>query len=187
MSISTSEFRRGLKIEWEGKPYEVLEYQHSKVAKGQATVRTRLRDLTTGRVLEVNFRSGDTFERPDLEEKEMQYLYQEGDRYVFMDLEVYDQIYLDREQLGEAWKFLQENVTVKVLYYKGRPIGVELPNTVELRVVETEPGVRGDTVSGGSKPAKLETGAVVQVPLFINEGDVIRVDTRTGEYVERVS
>jgi len=187
MSISTSDFRRGLKIEWEGKPYEVLEYQHSKVAKGQATVRTKLRDLTTGRVLEVNFRSGDTFERPDLEEKEMQYLYQEGDRYVFMDLEVYDQIYLDRDQLGEAWKFLQENVTVRVLYYKGRPIGVELPNTVELRVVETEPGVRGDTVSGGSKPAKLETGAVVQVPLFINEGDVIRVDTRTGEYVERVS
>ena len=187
MSISTSEFRRGLKIEWEGKPYEVLEYQHSKVAKGQATVRTRLRDLTTGRVLEVNFRSGDTFERPDLEEKEMQYLYQEGDRYVFMDLEDYDQIYLDREQLGEAWKFMQENVTVKVLYYKGRPLGVELPNTVELRVVETEPGVRGDTVSGGSKPAKLETGAVVQVPLFINEGDVIRVDTRTGQYVERVS
>ncbi len=187
MSLSTSDFRRGLKIEWEGKPYEVLEYQHSKVAKGQATVRTKLRDLTTGRVLEVNFRSGDTFERPDLEEKEVQYLYQEGDRYVFMDLEVYDQIYLDRDQLGEAWKFLQENVVVRVLYYKGKPIGVELPNTVELRVVETEPGVRGDTVSGGSKPAKLETGAVVQVPLFINEGDVIKVDTRTGEYVERVS
>ncbi|MBX6423937.1 elongation factor P [Thermosulfurimonas sp. F29] len=187
MSISTSDFRRGLKIEWEGKPYEVLEYQHSKVAKGQATVRTRLRDLATGRVLEVNFRSGDTFDRPDLEEKEMQYLYREGDRYVFMDLEVYDQIYLDRDQLGEAWKFLQENITVRVLYYRGKPIGVELPNTVELRVEETEPGVRGDTVSGGSKPARLETGAVVQVPLFINEGDVIRVDTRTGEYVERVS
>ncbi len=187
MAYSTSDFRRGLKIEWEGKPYEVLEYQHSKVAKGQATVRTKLRDLITGRVLEVNFRSGDKFERPDLEEKEMQYLYQEGDRYVFMDLEDYDQIYLTREQLGEAWKFLQENINVSVLYYRGKPIGVELPNTVELRVVETEPGVRGDTVSGGSKPAKLETGAVVQVPLFINEGDLIRVDTRTGEYVERVS
>ena len=157
------------------------------MAKGQATVRTKLRDLTTGRVLEVNFRSGDTFEKPDLEEKEMQYLYQEGDRYVFMDLEDYDQVYLEKEQLGEAWKFLQENVHVYVLYYKGRPIGVELPKTVELRVVETEPGVRGDTVSGGSKPAKLETGAVVQVPLFVNEGDVIRVDTRTGQYVERVS
>ncbi|WP_297057957.1 elongation factor P [Thermosulfurimonas sp.] len=187
MSISTSEFRRGLKIEWEGKPYEVLEYQHSKVAKGQATVRTKLRDLLTGRVLEVNFRSGDTFERPDLEEREMQYLYREGDRYVFMDLEDYDQVYLDKDQLGEAWKFLQENINVYVLYYRGKPIGVELPKTVELRVVETEPGVRGDTVSGGSKPAKLETGAVVQVPLFVNEGDVIRVDTRTGSYVERVS
>ncbi|HFC97447.1 MAG TPA: elongation factor P [Thermosulfurimonas dismutans] len=187
MSISTSEFRRGLKIEWEGKPYEVLEYQHSKVAKGQATVRTKLRDLLTGRVLEVNFRSGDTFERPDLEEREMQYLYREGERYVFMDLEDYDQVYLDKDQLGEAWKFLQENINVYVLYYRGKPIGVELPKTVELRVVETEPGVRGDTVSGGSKPAKLETGAVVQVPLFVNEGDVIRVDTRTGSYVERVS
>ncbi|OAQ20248.1 elongation factor P [Thermosulfurimonas dismutans] len=186
MAYTTSDFRRGLKIEWEGKPYEVLEYQHSKVAKGQATVRTKLRDLTTGRVLEVNFRSGERFERPDLEEKEMQYLYQEGDRYVFMDLEDYDQVYLDKDQLGEAWKFLQENVNVFVLYYKGKPIGVELPNTVELKVVETEPGVRGDTVSGGSKPAKLETGAVVQVPLFINEGDLIKVDTRTGEYVERV-
>ncbi len=187
MAYTTSDFRRGLKIEWEGKPYEVLEYQHSKVAKGQATVRTKLRDLTTGRVQEVNFRSGERFEKPDLEEKEMQYLYQEGDRYVFMDMEDYDQVYLDRDQLGEAWKFLQENVTVSVLYYKGKPIGVELPNTVELRVVETEPGVRGDTVSGGSKPAKLETGAVVQVPLFVNEGDVIKVDTRTGQYVERVS
>lgn len=186
MAYTTSDFRRGLKIEWEGKPYEVLEYQHSKVAKGQATVRTKLRDLTTGRVLEVNFRSGERFERPDLEEKEMQYLYQEGDRYVFMDLEDYDQVYLDKDQLGEAWKFLQENINVFVLYYKGKPIGIELPNTVELKVVETEPGVRGDTVSGGSKPAKLETGAVVQVPLFINEGDLIKVDTRTGEYVERV-
>ena len=186
MACSTSDFRRGLKIEWEGKPYEVLEYQHSKVAKGQATVRTKLRDLMTGRVLEVNLRSGERFEKPDLEEKEMQYLYQEGDRYVFMDLEDYDQVYLDKNQLGEAWKLLQENINVFVLYYKGKPIGIELPNTVELKVVETEPGVRGDTVSGGSKPAKLETGAVVQVPLFINEGDTIKVDTRTGEYVERV-
>ncbi len=187
MAYTTSDFRRGLKIEWEGKPYEVLEYQHSKVAKGQATVRTKLRDLITGRVLEVNFRSGDRFEKPDLEERQMQYLYKEDDRYVFMDLEDYDQVYLHEDQLGDAWKFLQESISVTVLYYRGKPIGVELPNTVELRVVETEPGVRGDTVSGGSKPAKLETGAVVQVPLFINEGDVIRVDTRTGEYVERVS
>ncbi len=186
MSVSTSDFRRGLKIEWEGKPYEVIEFQHSKVAKGQATVRTKLRDLITGRVLEVNFRSGDKFERPDLEEKEMQYLYAEGDRYVFMDMEDYDQVYLTKEQLGEASKYLQENIMVKVLYYKGRPIGVDLPITVELKVVETEPGVRGDTVSGGSKPAKLETGAVIKVPLFINEGDVIKVDTRTGAYVERV-
>ncbi len=185
MSYSTSEFRRGLKIEWEGKPYEVLEYQHSKVAKGQATIRTRLRDLITGRVLEVNFRSGEKFKRPDLEEKEMQYLYSEGERYIFMDMEEYDQIYLDKDNLGDAWKFLQENIIVKILYYKGKPIGVELPITVELRVVETDPGIRGDTVSGGSKPAKLETGAVIKVPLFINEGDLIRVDTRSGTYIER--
>uniref|UniRef100_A0A832LUV1 Elongation factor P n=1 Tax=Caldimicrobium thiodismutans TaxID=1653476 RepID=A0A832LUV1_9BACT len=187
MSYTTSDFRRGLKIEWEGKPYEILEFQHSKVAQGQATVRTKLKDLVTGRVLEVNFRSGEKFNKPDLQEREMQYLYKEGNRYVFMDLDDYDQIYIDEKDIGEAAKFLIENLQVYVLYYKGKVIGIELPKVVEIRVVKTEPGVRGDTVGTATKPATLETGAVIQVPLFIQEGDLIKVDTRTGEYLERAS
>jgi len=187
MAYTTADFRRGLKIEWEGKPYEVIEFQHSKVAQGQATVRTRLRDLLTGRVIEVNFRSGDKFEKPDLQKREVQYLYKEGDRFVFMDLEDYDQIYVSEEETGEAAKFLSENMQVYILYYKGKVIGIELPKVVELKVVKTEPGVKGDTVGTATKSATLETGVVIQVPLFIEEGDVIKVDTRTGEYIERAS
>ncbi|RKX61189.1 MAG: elongation factor P [Thermodesulfobacteriota bacterium] len=186
MSYSTSDFRRGLKIEWEGKPYEILEYQHVKVSKNQPTVRTKLKDLITGRVLEVNFRAGDKFEKPDFEEKEVQYLYKDADQYVFMDLEDYDQIYVSKDEIGDSAKFLKENLNVCILYYKGKVIGIELPNIVELKVIETEPGVKGDTVGTATKPAKLETGLVIQVPLFINEGDIIKVDTRTGKYVERV-
>lgn len=187
MSYTTSDFRRGLKIEWEGKPYEIIEFQHSKVAQGQATVRTKLKDLITGRVLEVNFRAGEKFNKPDLQEREMQFLYKEGDRFVFMDLEDYDQIYLTKEEVGEAWKFLPENLQVSVLYFRGKVIGIELPKVVELRVIKTEPGVKGDTVGTATKPATLETGATIQVPLFIDEGDVVKIDTRTGEYVERAS
>lgn len=186
MAYSTSDFRKGLKIEWEGKPYEILDFQHLKVAQSQATVKTKLKDLITGRVLEVNFRSGERFEKPELEEKEMEYLYKDGSNFIFMDLEDYDQIYLDEKDVGEASKFLKENLKVSILFYKGKAIGIELPKVVELKVVETEPGFKGDTVGSVSKPAKLETGIVVQVPLFINEGDIIKVDTRTGEYVERV-
>ncbi len=185
MSFTTSDFRRGLKIEWEGKPYEIIEFQHSKVAQGQATVRTKLRDLITGRVLEVNFRSGERFEKPDLEEKKVQYLYKEGDRFVFMDMEEYDQIYVGAEEVGDAEKYLTENLEVSILYYKGKIIGIELPKVVELKVVATEPGVKGDTVGTATKAATLETGIVLQVPLFVKEGDVVRVDTRTGEYLER--
>ncbi len=185
MAYSTSDFRRGLKIEWEGKPYEILEYQHVKVSKNQPTVRTKLKDLLTGRVLEVNFRAGDKFEKPDFQEKEVQYLYKDGDQYVFMDLEEYDQIFVQEKELGDSAKFLKENLNVYLLYYKGKVIGIELPKVVELKVVETEPGVKGDTVGTPTKPAKLETGAVIQVPIFINEGDIIKVDTRTGEYIER--
>ncbi len=186
MAYTTSDFRRGLKIEWEGKPYEILEFQHLKVAQSQATVRTKLKDLITGRVLEVNFRSGDRFEKPELEEREVQYLYKDGSNFVFMDLEDYDQLYLTQKEVGEASKFLKENLNVSILFYKGKPIGIELPKAVELKVVETEPGFKGDTVGSTTKPAKLETGLVVQVPLFINKGDIIRVDTKTGEYIERV-
>ena len=183
---STTDFRRGLKIEYKGEPYEIVDFQHVKPGKGAAFVKTRMKNLLTGNVLDINFRSGDKFEKPDLEEKEMQYLYADGDSYWFMDVETYEQVAIPLEHIKEKVGYLQENVQVAILFYKGKAIDVELPNFVELKVVETEPGVRGDTVSGGSKPAKLETGLVVNVPLFINEGDVIKIDTRTGEYVERV-
>ena len=183
---TTSDIRRGLKIEFKGEPYEVIEFLHVKPGKGQAFVRTKLKNLITGAVLEHNFRTSDRIPRPSLEEREMQFLYKEDAHYCFMDLETYDQIFLDAEQI-EKRNFLKENTIVKMLFFNEKPVGVELPNTVDLEVVKTEPGVRGDTATGGSKPATLETGAVIQVPLFINEGDIVRVDTRTSEYVERVS
>lgn len=183
---STADFRKGLKIEWEGKPFLIVDFLHVKPGKGGAFVRTKLKNMINGRVIDQTFRSGEKVGIPDLEEKEVQYLYREGDQFVFMDNETYDQVYLTAEQVGEQARFLQENITIKLLYFNKEPIGLELPNFVELTVTATEPGVKGDTASGGSKPATLETGAVIQVPLFISEGDRIRVDTRTGEYLERV-
>lgn len=183
---STADFRKGLKIEWEGTPYVIVEFQHVKPGKGGAFVRTKIKNLINGRVIDQTFRSGEKVGRPDLEEKDMQYLYAEGDRYCFMDNETYEQIYLTAEQLGDSKDFLQDNLNLKVLYYKGQPIAVELPTFVELAVTHTEPGFKGDTATGGSKPATLETGAVIQVPLFIEIGDRLKVDTRTGTYVERV-
>ncbi|MFH0811439.1 MAG: elongation factor P [Pseudomonadota bacterium] len=184
---STSDFRRGLKIELDGIPYAIIEFQHVKPGKGGAFVRTKLKNLVAGRVIDKTFRAGEKVGKPDLVEKSMQYLYAEGSQYYFMDNETYEQTFLTQEQLGESKNFLQENVTVTILYYQGKPIGVDLPIFVELRVIKTEPGVRGDTASGGSKPATLETGTVIQAPLFINEGDKVRIDTRTGEYTERIS
>ncbi|MGQ9921820.1 MAG: elongation factor P [Desulfobacca sp.] len=183
---STADFRKGLKIEWEGTPYIIVEFQHVKPGKGGAFVRTKIKNLITGRVIDQTFRSGEKVERPDLQEKDMQYLYAEGDRYCFMDNGTYEQIYLTADQLGDSKDFLQDNLNLKVLYYKGQPIAVELPTFVELTVTHTEPGFKGDTASGGSKPATLETGAVIQVPLFIDIGDRLKVDTRTGTYVERL-
>ena len=183
---STADFRKGLKIEWEGTPYIIVEFQHVKPGKGGAFVRTKIKNLITGRVIDQTFRSGEKVERPDLQEKDMQYLYAEGDRYCFMDNETYEQIYLTADQLGDSKDFLQDNLNLKVLYYRGQPIAVELPTFVELTVTHTEPGFKGDTASGGSKPATLETGAVIQVPLFIEIGDRLKVDTRTGTYVERL-
>ncbi len=183
---STADFRKGLKIEWEGTPYIIVEFQHVKPGKGGAFVRTKIKNLINGRVIDQTFRSGEKVGRPDLQEKDMQYLYAEGDRYCFMDNETYEQIYLTAEQLGDSKDFLQDNLNLKVLYYKGQPIAVELPTFVELTVTHTEPGFKGDTATGGSKPATLETGAVIQVPLFIEIGDRLKVDTRTGTYVERV-
>lgn len=183
--IDTSDFKNGLSIEIEGEVYTILEFQHVKPGKGGAFVRTRLRHVKTGRVQDKTFRAGEKMEQARLERKKVQYLYNTGDEFIFMDLEDYDQIPLRTEQVGDARKFLTDGLEVDLTLYKGELMGVELPITIEARVQQTDPGVRGDTATGGSKPATLETGAVVQVPLFVNVGDVIRVDTRTGEYVDR--
>jgi elongation factor P len=184
MPASTAEFRRGLKIEVDGNPYSIVDFQHVKPGKGGAFVRTKLKHLRLGTVVDRTFRSGEKFELVDFEQKPMQFLYRD-DQFHFMSLENYEQIALSPQELGDAASYLKENMEVELLYINGAPVGVELPTFAELRVVKTDPGIRGDTASGGSKPATLETGAVVSVPLFINEGDVLKVDTRTGDYIER--
>lgn len=186
MQVSTAEFRKGLRIVFDGEPYTIVDFQHVKPGKGGAFVRTRLKHLREGRVIDNTFRSGEKVELVDFQERRMQFLYRD-DRYHFMDLETYEQVSLSPDEVGEAALYLKENTEVKVLYIGGAPATIELPNFIELTIVETEPGVRGDTAQGGSKPARLETGAVVQVPLFLNEGDVVKVDTRTGEYLGRVA
>jgi elongation factor P len=184
---STAEFRRGLKIELDGKPYIMVDFQHVKPGKGGAFVRTKLKSLVTGAVLEKTFRSGEKVEKPHLEEKHMQYLYRDTDGFHFMDTDTYDQIYIAADHVGSSADFLSEGLELMVLYHDNVPISLELPTFVELPIIRTEPGVKGDTASGGTKPAKLSTGLMVQVPLFVNEGDILKVDTRTGEYIERVS
>ena len=184
--ISTSDFRKGLKVEYKGEPCEIIDFQHVKMGRGGAIVRTKLKNLKTGAVLEDTFRSGEKLDPPGLEEKTMQYLYSQDQLYYFMDMETYEQIPLRLEQLGDSQKFLRENMTVKILNHKDMPISIELPTFVELTVTKTDPaGFRGDTTSGSGKPATLETGAIVKVPFHINEGDKIRIDTRTSEYIER--
>ena len=185
--IDTSEFRKGLKIEIDGEPFEIVEFQHVKPGKGSAFVRTSIRSLLTGRVLQPTFKSGDKVGRPDVEEKEMQFLYKQGEDYYFMDTRSYEQTFINEKVLGEQRSFLKENVNASILFYNGKAIGVSLPNSVDLRVVKCDPGVRGDTVSGALKPAVLETGYQVQVPLFINEGDILKIDTRDGKYLTRVA
>lgn len=184
--ISTNEFRKGAKIEYKGEPFEIVDFQHVKMGRGGAIVRTKLKSLKTGSVLEDTFRSGEKFESPHLDERQMQYLYAEGDFHFFMDTETFEQVPITTSHLGDSKKYLKENMTVKILNYRGEPLTVELPTFVELVVAETEPGFKGDTASGSSKPATVETGAVVRVPFHINKGDVIRIDTRTSEYIERV-
>ncbi len=186
-SISTNNFKNGAKIELDGAPYTIVEFQHVKPGKGGAFVRTKLKNLKTGRVLEKTFRAGEKVDAAEVEEKSMQYLYPEGDNFCFMDNQTYEQTFLTAEQLDESRNFLQENTDVKIVFHRGAPIGLELPTFVEMEVVDTDPGMKGDTASGGSKPATLNTGAVVQVPLFINIGDKIRLDTRTGQYMDRTS
>lgn len=183
---TTTDFRKGLKIEIGGEPYLIVDFQHVKPGKGGAFVRTRLKSLMTGNVIDQTFRSGDRVDKPDLEEREMQFLYESEGEYHFMDTKNYEQLFLTAEQLGEGKGYLKENLVIKALFHNGRPIGVEFPNFVELKVIQTEPGVRGDTATGATKPATLESGAVIQVPLFVETGEVIRIDTRTHEYIERV-
>ena len=183
---NTAEFKKGLKIEIDGSPYTIVDFQHVKPGKGGAFVRTKMKNLLTGRVLDQTFRSGERVKKPDLVEKEMQYLYRDGDRYCLMDNETYEQIMLTADQVGEARQYLTENMAVKVLFFNQQPVAVEVPLFVELEVAQSEPGVKGDTAAGGTKPATLESGVTIQVPLFINEGDRVKVDTRTGAYIERV-
>ena len=183
---STPDFRKGLRIEINGEPFTIVDFLHVKPGKGGAFVRTTMKSLITGNVLERTFRSGEKVDKPDLEEKEMQFLYESEGEYHFMDMETYEQLFLTADQLGDNKGYLQENVVCTVLFHNGKPLGVEVPIFVELAVANTEPGVRGDTASGGSKPATLITGLVVQVPLFVNEGEVLKIDTRTGKYIERV-
>jgi len=185
-AISANDMRGGMAVVLDGQVHVVISYQHIKRGRGSAFVRCRLKNIETGAIYEKTFSPDEKIEQAYIDRKPMQYLYSDGDNFYFMDTQTYEQTGLSSEDLGDNVNFLKEGLELTALLYNGRLVGVELPTFVELEVVETEPGVRGDTVSGGSKPARLETGAVVQVPLFVNAGDVIRVDTRTGEYVERV-
>ena len=187
MAVDTSQFKNGLKIDIDGQPFVITYFQHVKPGKGGAFVRTKLKNLLSGRVVERTFRSGEKAEEADVQERQMQYLYNDGEALVFMDNESYDQIPIGEEVLGEAVQYLLENMQVEILFWKGKPVNVQLPNYIEARVTHSEPGVKGDTSSGATKPATIESGATLNVPLFIEEGDLIRVDTRTGEYSERVN
>ena len=187
MIAATSEFRKGLKILVDKEPFTIVEFQHVKPGKGGAFVRTRIKSLVTGNVLDRTFRSGDKVEIPEMEEKEMQYMYKEGNNYYFMDVNTYDQLFVEEENLADAKNYLKEGLVINVSFYKGKAIGVDLPNFVDLKVVKTEPGMKGDTAQNATKPAELESGYVLQVPLFLEEGEVIKIDTRSGEYITRVS
>jgi len=182
----TQDFRKGLKIEYEGGLWNIAECNHVKPGKGVAFVKTRLKNMIDGRTIDVNFRSGDKVGAPDVNEVTMQVLYQDAEGWHFMNNHSFEQLYITFEDLGDTAQFLKDDISVDVMLYNGRPIGVSLPNFVELKITECEPGVRGDTAQGGTKPATLETGAVVQVPLFVEEGEMIKVDTRTGDYSSRV-
>ena len=186
MQVSTAEFKKGLRIVFDDQPYVIVDFQHVKPGKGGAFVRTKLKHMKLGKVIDNTFRAGEKMELVDFEEKHMQFLYKD-DRYHFMDTESYEQVSLSADEVGDAREYLKENTEVDVLYINGSPVTVDLPNFVELAIAQTDPGVRGDTAQGGNKPATLETGAVLQVPLFLNEGDVVKVDTRTGEYLGRVA
>jgi elongation factor P len=183
--ISVNDFRTGLTIEVDGEIFSVIEFQHVKPGKGAAFVRSKLKNLRNGNLVEKTFRAGENVNRAQIENREVQYLYNPGNEYVFMDNQTFDQFSLDKKQLEWEINFLKENMNVNIQFYQGEIIGINLPNSVELKVVETEPGIRGNTATGATKNAKLETGLNVQVPLFINEGDVLLIDTREGKYISR--
>jgi len=183
---TTADFRNGMTMMVEGDLYTIVEFLHVKPGKGGAFVRTKLKNVRTGRVVDRTFRAGESITKARIDRREMQYLYRSGDQFFLMDTSTYEQIPISADMVGDTAKFLAESANVQVLFHENQVIGLELPIFVELRVKETEPGVRGNTASGGSKPAKLESGAVVQVPFFIDVNDVIKVDTRKGIYVERV-
>ena len=183
--ISASDFRNGVTFEMDGKVMQVVEFQHVKPGKGAAFVRTKMKTIITGGVTETSFNPTAKFEQAFVERKDMEYSYNDGDLYYFMDMETYDMLPISKDMLGDAFKFVKENMSCKVMSYKGSVFGVEPPNFVELEVTETDPGFKGDTATNVTKPATLETGAEIKVPLFINPGDKIKIDTRTGEYLER--
>ncbi|MCT4687080.1 elongation factor P [Vallitalea sp.] len=183
--VSAGDFRNGLTIQYENQIYTVIEFQHVKPGKGAAFVRTKLKNLKTGSVIEKTFRPTEKMPKAHIEKKDMQYLYTDGDLFHFMDSETYDQIAINSDQIGDTLKFVKENDMVKILSHEGEVFGIEPPLFVELDIIHTEPGVKGDTATGATKPAEVETGASVNVPLFVNIGDKIKIDTRTGEYLSR--
>jgi len=183
--LSTTDFRKGLRIKIEGEPYYIIDFQHARTAQRRAFVRTKLKHIKTGAVLEKTFSAGENFEEPDFEEKTMQYLYSDQDEYVFMDIRSYDQVVLKKEQVGEYKWYLKENAEYKVLFFEGNAVSMDLPTSVVLRVASTEPAIKGDSVTNITKNATLDTGLTVRVPLFVKEGESVKVDTRTGEYIER--
>jgi len=184
--ISTQQFRKGAKIEYDGKPYVMVDFQHVNPGKGGAFCRTKLKNLETGQVLEVTFKSGDMVPVPDLQFKEMQYLYNDGEHYFFMDTKTYDQVQLTEKEVGSQNYYIIENSMVKVTFFQGRAVALEVENFVELEVTETQPNIKGDTSGGGGKPATMETGLTITVPFHINVGDKLKIDTRTDKYVEKV-
>ena len=183
--VTAGDFRNGITFDMDGDVMQIIEFQHVKPGKGAAFVRTKLKNVISGAVIEKTFNPTEKFENAHIDRKEMQYLYNDDGLYYFMDMETFDQIPLDSNKLGDNFKFVKENTLCKIISYKGNVFGVEPPLFVELEVVDTEPGVRGDTATNVTKPATLETGAVIKVPIFINTGDMLRIDTRTGEYLER--
>ncbi|MDR2712281.1 MAG: elongation factor P [Clostridiales bacterium] len=183
--ISSNDFKTGLSIELDGDAFVVVDFQHVKPGKGAAFVRAKLKNLRTGATVERTFNAGEKMPKAHLDRREMQYLYNDGESYICMDMETFDQIPLSEAQMGDGKIYLKENMNISILIFQGNVIGVDLPGQVELEVIATDPGIKGDTASGGNKPATLETGAVVRVPFFINVGDVLRINTKTGEYIER--